>query len=208
VRRVIPFFAVAALLSLASPSRAALTFTFLENGSGLLGANPSTFTESGTSITATGYNSTLSGSTLTLGTLTALFAKNTPGDPSETGLGLNKDSDKEISKTGTIQLNLTSLTSPLTLKISSLQEDETYKVYADSNKLVPIFSGVGTGPEIITLTLPGGGIYDVTSSKGNILIGSVTGVAAVPEPSTLISACTAGLIGIFYARRRRNRSAA
>src|ERR1700726_1139471 len=109
-------------VALATQANAAnITFNFLENGTNIDLGPSSTFTESGISLTASGF--------LTAGGATDLFAKN--GGPVDIGLGINNESAHEINNSTFIQLTLPTVP-PSTFNMvvaASVQSGSNAKVY-------------------------------------------------------------------------------
>jgi hypothetical protein len=168
-------------------SATTVTFTFQENGSNKDLGPSSTFTESGFSITANGFD--------TAGTASDLYAKFTSGDATETGLGMNNDvPDHEIDTTHFIQLNLSNLkgTTSCILTISSIQAGEGANVYATTSAGVPtsadilttLSGSVGTVQTVdITAAVNAGDFIDIQATGGNVLIETLA--AAVCAPITV-----------------------
>src|SRR4051794_6055195 len=91
-------------------ARADVTFDSSTFGNNVALPTVKSFAKLGVSLTASGFNSTItgsgSGSVLTIGTATAMFAKNDGGPgAAESGLGIDKDSDNEINPVSTIKLD-------------------------------------------------------------------------------------------------------
>lgn len=202
--------AVAGLgLAFATQANASISYTFLENGLNHSLGNTSTFTESGVSLTASGFT--------TAGVATALYAKYTSGDPTETGLGTLSDSDHEINSGNFVQLTLP--TTPATtfnfILAGSVQSGETAKVYWTTTAgslvgatLIGTFNGNGQ------INIPAGdatktGYLDITAGSGNVLLEGAQFTAAVPEPSTVVAGAMLLLpFGVSIARVIRNRKQA
>jgi len=172
-------------VALATQANAAnITFNFLENGTNIDLGPSSTFTESGISLTASGF--------LTAGGATDLFAKN--GGPVDMGLGTNIDSAHEINNSNFIQLTLPTMP-PSTFNMvvaASVQSGSTAKVFftttpgtlAGATLLGTITTNFGS------VSVPAGdqsGFIDITeglAGSGNVLVASAQ-VTVVPEPSSL-----------------------
>jgi len=164
----------------------AVNFTFQENGSNLDLGPTSTFTNSGFSLTASGFL-TPSGAT------THLFAKDLGAG--EIGLGIFGTTDNEITTSNFIQLTLpTTPASNFQLVIGgSVSGGEQMDVFftttpGDLTGATLIGSITATGGSV---TVPAGdqsGFIDVTSANnvgnGNVLLASVT-VGAIPEPGSV-----------------------
>ena len=203
--------AVAGLgLAFATQANASISYTFLENGQNVNLGNTSTFIESGVSLTASGFT--------TAGVATALYAKYTSGDPTETGLGTASDSDHEINSGNFVQLTLP--TSPATtfnlILAGSVQTGETAKVYWTTTygslvgaTLIGTLSGLNG-----QIIIPSGdattkGYLDVTAGTGNVVIEGAQFTAAVPEPSTVVAGAMLLLpFGVSVACVIRNRKQA
>jgi hypothetical protein len=170
-------------VGLAIPARA-ITFTFQENGSNLILGNSSTFTESGISITASGFDTSVNPPGAS-----ALFAKFTSGDPAETGLGMVTDTfggtDHEIDHVHFIQLDLSNLkgTTSALLYISSIQSGESGQVYytktagslAGATQILPTL--LANGSVDITAAVNAGYFIDVTAGSGNVLLMTLSATA-------------------------------
>jgi protein with PEP-CTERM/exosortase system signal len=188
---------------LQTPANAALiTFNFQENGSNLDLGPVSTFTESGISLTASGF--------LTTGATTHLYAKNLGGD--ETGLGTTSDpsGQHEIVTSNFIQLTLptTPLTTFVMVSLTSVQTGDQANVYFTTTP------GTLTGATLIgtvtghdgTVTIPAGdqtGFIDITAGAGNVLLGSATvSTGTVPDGGATVSLLGCALIGLAALRRK------
>jgi hypothetical protein len=172
--------------------------------SGPLGSTQ-TYTQSGLTITASGFNSS--------NVATNLYGKNAGGD--ENGLGLNNDStgDHEIEYGhGYIQLDVGSLFGKVTslgFTTSSTTDGERWAVYGSNTSGVcgTGYAASGCGTALLTGTtelqstanlLPSFGTYkyydfvEISNHNGaggldandNFLISSLSGTLAVPEPAT------------------------
>jgi hypothetical protein len=147
------------------------------------------YTSHGITIMAYGFSSALHP--------TDLYLKN--GGVGEIGIGLNKDSDHEISGTGFVQLDLANLIAVAggssSVLIGSVQFGENFSLFRSSTLGTvgsPLFGAVNCGTvnctEIVTLnstyhflTVKGGG----TLGDKNVLLSSLT-ARTVPEPSTVL----------------------
>jgi hypothetical protein len=181
---------------------ALITFNFQENGSNLDLGPTSTFTESGISLTASGF--------LTAGGATHLYAKNLGGD--ETGLGSTSDPSgaHEITTSNFIQLTLptTPLTAFVMVALASVQTGEQAKVFFTTTP------GTLTGATLIgtvtghdgTVTIPPGdqtGFIDITAGAGNVLLGSATvSTGTVPDGGATVSLLGCALLGLAAMRRK------
>jgi hypothetical protein len=176
----------------------AVTFNFQENGPGSLGTT-STFTESGFSLTASGF--------LTAGGTTDLFSKNS--GPGETGLGTTIDTaDHEILTTDFIQLTLpTTPPSNFSLVLlASVQTGEQALVY------FTIAPGTLAGATLIgtindsdgSVAIPAGdqtGFIDITAGKANILLEGVEISTTVPDGGSTVAFLGMALAGLEGVRR-------
>ena len=202
------FTALAAIGFAGALDANAVTITFQENDSPVntstvLGTS-ATFTEGVASITATGYSSN--------NNLTDLFAKYTSGDPTETGLGLNNDPDKEIHGSSFIQLTVPPSPAGSTLDVvltGSIQTGETSNIGFSTTAgtrgaLIP--GGSQSGGGTFSFTVPSGdqsGYIDIWASSGNVLLDSVTiTVPSVPDGGLTIAMLGAALTVLGLARRK------
>ncbi len=186
-----------------------VTWTFQEsgsNGAGPLGTTHTSwgFVESGYTVNAYGY---LDGSP---NTASALYAKYTSGDPSETGLGMVDDANHEINTTHFVQLDshITPSGTLSSVGLSSIQLHEAAAIYG-SNTLGTLGSTLlGSLNSDGTLTVSSTwlsyryfGVTDVGSSGGkNVLIASVS--ANVPDGGTTGILLGLGLLGAGFLARR------
>jgi hypothetical protein len=222
---------VAAVLLLAAPSRADLTFTFLENGSNVTLGNSSTFNEGAFSLSAQSVsnvsfsgipnNVNLNNYTLSTGGSNQLYAKN--GGSGETGLGLTSDSSQEheITYGKGILLNFTNAgQKPYTIDFGSVQSSSNdVGILFSVNTTNRTGSQVGTlqtSDTAITITSGSSVSFLVTEyasptywdSNPNILLGAVTvTTTAVPEPVSVIMAlCGLPVLGLMWGRHRRRQT--
>ena len=189
--------ALAAMGALATQANA-VTFDFQSNGSNVDLGPTSTFTVGGFSLTASGF--------LTAGGPTDLFAKFTLGNPTETGLGTNIDTQKEVNTTDFIQLTLPT-TPPSNFSmvlLASVQSGEQAKVYFTTTP------GTLTGATLIgtitnadgSVTIPAGdqtGFIDITAGAVNILLASAT--ISTPDSGSAVALLGIALAGIEGVRR-------
>lgn len=178
----------------------AVTFNFQENGSNTDLGPTSTFTESGISLTASGF--------LTAGGATNLYAKSQ--GIGETGLGTVLDTtDHEILTTDFVQLTLPTVPpSNFDLVIlASVQAGESAKIYFTTT------AGTLTGATLLgTLTADGSfnvnlpantvGFIDVTAGSGNVLLESATFTPAVPDGGSTVALLGVALAGLEGLRRK------
>ena len=164
----------------------AVNFNFQENGSNLDLGTTSTFTESGLSLTASGF--------LTAGGTTHLFSKNLGG--TETGLGTTTDptGQHEIVSTNFVQLTLpTTPPSNFSLVLlTSVQPGEQAKVFFTTTP------GTLAGATLIgtvtnadgKISIPAGdqtGFIDITAGAANILLESATFTTTVPDGGSTVA---------------------
>jgi hypothetical protein len=191
-------------VALATQANAAtLTFNFQENGSNLALGPTSTFTESGFSLTASGF--------LTSGATTNLYAKSLGGD--EIGLGTTSDpsGQHEIVTTNFIQLTLPTTPSSTfnMVLLASVQNNEQGKVFFThtAGKIDASATLIGTinnadGSIPIPAADQTGGFIDITAGAANVLLHGAQITTAVPEPSSL-AFLALGAGGILTLHRRR-----
>ena len=190
-------------VALATQANAAtLTFNFQENGSNLALGPTSTFTESGFSLTASGF--------LTSGATTNLYAKSLGGD--EIGLGTTSDpsGQHEIVTTNFIQLTLPTTPSSTfnMVLLASVQNNEQGKVFFThtAGKIDASATLIGTinnadGSIPIPAADQTGGFIDITAGAANVLLHGAQ-IPVVPEPSSL-AFLALGAGGILTLHRRR-----
>jgi hypothetical protein len=177
----------------------AVTWTFLENGTGNLGTSEA-FTSGGFTIWAYGFK--------TAGGTADLWGKS--DGPGETGLGMKSDLgfDHEIDKNHFVQLD--SMIVPKAtiggITLGSVQLNEDAAIYG-SNTLGSLGTLLGT--------MPANGLFDLSGFKyryfgvtslgtlpaSNVVIGSLS-ATAVPDGGTTALMLGAGLIGLAVASRR------
>ncbi len=175
-----------------------ITYNFQENGPGDLGAT-STFTESGFSLTASGF--------LTSGGTVDLFAKNLGAG--EIGLGTTGDpsGQHEIVTSDFVQLTLPT-TPPSNFQMvigGSVTNGETMQVWFTTT------AGTLGGTLLGTITATGGtvtvpstdqsGFIDITAGNGNVLLSSVTISTTVPDGGSAVALLGIALAAIEGVRR-------
>ena len=174
-----------------------ITWNFQENGTGNLGSTTSTFTESGYSLTATGYGGG------------NLWVKNSGGD--ENGLGLQNTQDHEITGNTMIQLTLpTAPPSNLQLVIiGSVQSGEKASVYWSptagsllGSTLIGSLTGVDGSVNVAGyntgfISIVGGG-----SGGANVLLDSVSAIVNVPDGGTTVALLGGALTALGFIRRK------
>ena len=178
----------------------AVNFNFQENGSNLDLGTTSTFTESGLSLTASGF--------LTAGGTTHLFSKNLGG--TETGLGTTTDptGQHEIISTNFVQLTLpTTPPSNFSLVLlTSVQPGEQAKVFFTTTP------GTLAGATLIgtvtnadgKISIPAGdqtGFIDITAGAANVLLESATFTTTVPDGGSTVALLGVALTAVEGARR-------
>jgi len=200
----IRLLAMAAALAVGLISQAsAVTFTFLENGTGDLGSSTATFTESGLTLTAGGFGTPAAN----------LWGKN--DGPGETGLGLSVDAggDNEIDKDHFVQFDshLSPSGTTSSLILGSVQgAGEAAAVYGSNTwgirgNLLP--TGPLDGNDNVNLSgwLGTYRFFSVTTiganADANVLLGSVS--ATVPDGGTTSLLLGLGLISLAIIRRKR-----
>jgi hypothetical protein len=191
--------ALAAMGALATQANA-ITFTFQELGSNIPLGNTATFTESGFSLTASGF--------LTAGGTAILYAKDLGA--TETGLGtafVDPSGQNEIVTTDFIQLTLPTVppSSFDMVLLASVQPGETALVYftttAGSLLNATLIGTITT--EGGSVTIPAGdqtGFIDITAGAGNVLLESVT-ISSIPDSGSAVALLGIALAGIEGVRR-------
>jgi hypothetical protein len=168
-----------------------VTWSFLENGPGTLGAT-STFTESGIALTA--YAS--SGETL--------YAKN--DGSGETGLGITSDVNHEINSGNFVQLNLT--TTPLSslslVFLQSVQSGESATIWYSTIQGI-LGAQIGTLIADGSFAIPSAdttGYIGISAGSGNVLLNSVSGTANTPDGGTTMMLLGSALMGLGLIKRK------
>src|SRR6266550_4670514 len=165
----------------------AVNFNFQENGSNLDLGTTSTFTESGLSLTASGF--------LTAGGTTHLFSKNLGG--TETGLGTTTDptGQHEIVSTNFVQLTLPT-TPPSNFSLVLLTS--TPGTLAGATLIGTVTDADGK------ISIPAGdqtGFIDITAGAANILLESATFTTTVPDGGSTVALLGVALTAVEGARR-------
>lgn len=227
MKRFLSAVALTGLLAWSAPARADIVYTFATaTFNGQLGTEQ-TYGSGADAINTYGFKSTLSsGSTLTLGDSTDLYAKYNGVNNSETGLGINNDptGNHEITTTSAIEVNMSSVlaanpNSSVTFTIGSIQTGEGFALFGGplttdsktTNELRQYTNSSNPSTQdTVTITAAqaaaSGDIFYVTATSGNVLLDTVSVASAVPEPAALTMALTGlGIVGGFgWIRRRRS----
>jgi len=211
-------FLVASTFVLMASSAWATLVTWDLNPSGSnadVGSNSQSYTVSGYTITAYGYDNN-SGT----GTAHELSFKNDGGD--ETGLGLAGISDKELQVNSNgnplqfIQLNLSSILSQGfingKIEIGSIQSPDSFNLYG-SNTLGSLGTKLNSTPYDSSnddqfVSVPNFGTYkfiSVVAACGDVLpVAFEASIVPIPEAASLVPVCLVIAVTIFEARRRRH----
>jgi len=192
--------ALAGIAWVGQANAAAINFNFQENGSNLDLGPTSTFTESGFSLTASGF--------LTAGGTTNLFAKSLGG--TETGLGTTSDptGQHEIVTTNFVQLTLPT-TPPSNFSmvlLTSVQPGESAQVFFTTTP------GTLAGATLIgtvsnangSISIPAGdqtGFIDVTAGAANVLLAGAQITTSVPDGGSTVALLGVALTAVEGVRR-------
>ena len=213
LRGALTALAVSAGIVLGAASAQAATIIWnLDSPPGIPSPNPNTqtFTAGGITISANGFmNGNFSGPPNL-----ALFVKTSGGD--ETGLGSNVDStgDHELNGTQWIQIDFTAARAAgvtdfdFVMGSTTATQPEAWRVFG-SNSATSLGSQILTGnDELVTHDLTGANgafaYYNFQATQGNVLLASVSGVSAVPEPATW-AMMLLGFVGLGLAFRQSRR---
>jgi hypothetical protein len=179
---------------------APVTFNFLENGTGNLGAT-STFTQNGLQIEA-----------WSLPTGQKLYAKNEGGTENGLGIASDPNGDHEIYPGTYVQLFGLSGVDLLTLTIGSLQHGEIADIYASGTQgslgtLIGTLSGNNAGSDQTFNLAAWAGDYITLGAAGtggqDVLVTSVTAVApSVPDGASTMMLLGSVLTGIGLIKRK------
>jgi PEP-CTERM motif len=141
---------------------------------------------------------------------TALFLKNGGGD--EIGVGLvNGGTDRELTPPNIIQIDFTAArTAGVTgfaFQMNSSTTPDAWQVFG-SNSATSLGVSVATGTSEALQTLTGTNatfaFYNFEATAGDVLVASVSGVSAVPEPATW-GMMLLGFLGLGFAFRQSRR---
>ena len=192
-------FAIISLLGAITASAATITYDFSSPANTDLGSYTHSFvsTPTGYTITAYGFEG---------GKTNNLYVKNQGAG--ETGLGLYRQDASEIDTKGLVVLDISSLSSALSLQleIASVDFNEGFAIYGLSSG---DYSGNSTAPKISAIALYKGGssvgdkyfsvpdfasyhYLALSATKGNVLLEGLTANiadsslgSATPEPATM-----------------------
>jgi hypothetical protein len=193
----------------ASGAQAATIIWNLNSPPGIPSPNPNTqtFTAGGITISANGFTSGNFSGPPNL----PLFVKTGGGD--ETGLGSNVDStgDHELNSTQWIQINFTAARAAGVTDFDFVMDSSTtpdaWRVFG-SNSATSLGSQILTGTDELEHDLTGANgafaFYNFQATAGNVLVASVSGVSAVPEPATW-AMMLIGFAGLGFAFRQSRR---
>jgi hypothetical protein len=189
----------------AAAQAGSISINFQEDGTGDLGIGARTFTESGIGLAAQGFSAAGA---------VDLWEKVTPGDPTETGLGLANDlNDHEILPGSFIQLSLPPIGVPgavLTLVLTtSVQAGETVEVTFGDISGVLGSAVMSPGPQTgsisssYTIPLSSHPFVDITALGGNVLLdGAVITTPNVPDGGTTIVLLGGAITALSLIRRK------
>lgn len=183
---------MAAVAACAAAQAGTITFNFLENGTGDLGAS-ATFVQNGISLVATASPRQ------------HLWGKNQGGD--ENGLGLAAGVDHEIDGSHFVQLTIptTPGTHFKTISLGSVQRGELAKIYF-STTLGSLGTQIGTVSADGTFDVSALGHGYIGISGGgtggaNVLLDSLV-VETVPDGGTTLALLGTALTGLASVRRK------
>lgn len=190
-----------ALLFVAAPASAAVLLYNFDNPTGTLGTSQS-YTNSGVTITAYGFNGT------NTGTATNLYGKNEGGD--EIGLGIASTSDHEIETYDFVQLNLSQLFAAnpgvINMQFGSVQPGESWKLYG-SNTLGTLGTFIQSGTAdygtnvALSSAFSGYTYLSIQAGYNDILVSTLSTNISVPEPGTYL--LLGSMLGLaLFAKRR------
>jgi PEP-CTERM motif len=205
-------FAVGAAVALGASSAQAATIIWnLDSPAGVLPLAGQSYTAGGVTISAAGFlNANFSSPNL------QLFGKTGGGD--ETGLGSNVDpsGENELNGSQWIQINFTAARAAgvtgFDFVMDSTTGTEAWRVFG-SNSATSLGSqimspgGIGNDEGVthdFTGTDGAFAFYNFQATAGNVLVASVSGVSAVPEPSTW-AMMLIGFAGLGFAFRQSRR---
>jgi hypothetical protein len=207
LRAVLTGCALGSVIAMSAGAAQAITWN-LSSPTGNLGSTE-TYTSSGLSITAAGFQSNSFSSTITL------WGK--ADGPGENGLGTNNDptGDHELSGNDVIRFDFTSAkaggASNFGFQMGSTTQGEAWTVYG-SNSATSGYVSLLSGTDENSHSFSGANglfnyYYFKVSSSGyhdNVLIANITATSAVPEPATW-AMMLLGFVGLgFLAYRRKD----
>lgn len=209
---------LALTLGVASVALAGPTTWDFSTPTGNLGASHP-YTVSGVTITAYGFFSTTSGSTLTLGKTDNLSGKQGGGSgPSgENGLGLADESTGEIDNTRAVELDFSNPIfngTLVTVTIESIQSGESYSVFDRSTLggtggTLALLGSSGRTSGSFTFTGGGSNKFIAITGKVNDVLLSTASISPVPEPRFygILLAAMLAVFGIILRNRRASQGA-
>jgi hypothetical protein len=162
----------------------------------------------GITVTENGFTGPIALSTGTPNT--ALFLKNGGGD--EIGVGLvNGGTDRELTPPNIIQIDFTAArmagVTGFDFQMNSSTSPDAWAVFG-SNSANSLGTMVASGTDEMVHTLSGTNatfaFYNFEATAGDVLVASVSGVSAVPEPATW-GMMLLGFAGLGFAFRQSRR---
>lgn len=227
------FLALVSAAALSSSATATVVWQLNPNDlNAPTGTTTMTYTQQGSTITATGYDKTNSGGSLNLGTPTLLYFKNVGpiNGAFETGLGVVNQSDHELQAGPTapspgvipvsaldfIQLDLTAIiragATSGAVSVTSVQSGESFTIFG-SNLAGALGTQLGgtfdSSLDNTFVNLPNFGQYDfyaIAAATGDVIPSAVSAdIPAVPEMNAVLPIIGLGVaIGSTHLLRRRS----